>query len=153
MSFIANIFKTLLLERPSRKKSYTDYATIFETKGSAIQDKVNGAANSEKNRKILSHIIGIARWGQSRVRVALGDPFVDEDYMDRHRPSKETGWSELKTQFAETRAASVALAKELSAENVSTDTTVRHNDLGEVSVRGWLHYMQFHASTEARAIK
>lgn len=153
MSFITNIVSNLMLERPSRKKSYADYVAMFESKGKEIERKANSAADNDKNRRRLSHIIGIERWGQSRVRVALGDPFVEEEYAPRHRPAKETSWDDLKRQFVETRAASVALVQELSAENAPADLQIKHNSFGEISTKAWLHYLQFHASTEARSLK
>ncbi|MGB1249862.1 MAG: DinB family protein [Candidatus Promineifilaceae bacterium] len=153
MSFITRIVTNLLLERPARKKDYAAFVKIYETKGRAIQDKLGGAQDNEKNNKTLSHIIGIERWGQSRLRVAMGDPFIDEEYDVRHRPARDTSWSDLKSQFAETRAGSVALIREFSAENIPASTKIAHNQFGEVSIGAWLQYLQFHASTEARGIK
>lgn len=122
------------------------------SKGQAIERRINAKSDSEWNRRLLSHIIGIERWCQSRLRVALGAPFIEEEY-DGYRPAMETGWDALKAQFVETRATSVALAQEISAETPSADIKIRHNQFGDVSVRGWLHYMQYHAFEEAKRLK
>ena len=152
MSFMKRFVTNLFLERPARNKSYGDYVGILEKKGEAIAKRASHKSDLEWNRRMLSHIIGIERWCQSRIRVALGEPFIEEEY-NGYRPSKEVGWEAMKAQFAETRATSVALARELSAENPSTDIKILHNQFGDVSVRGWLHYMQFHATQEAKRLK
>ncbi|MBL8162574.1 MAG: DinB family protein [Anaerolineae bacterium] len=99
------------------------------------------------NRRILSHIVGIERWGQRRLSVFLGEPFVDEEY-NIHRPPREASWSELRAQFHETRAQTLVLIDRIAAAD-PRDQRVLHNQWGLLSARGWLNYLNVHARGES----
>lgn len=142
----------LFLEFPVRTKSLSDLIDIVETAGAQITERLNSIDDSDDNRKYLSHVIGIERWAERRLRVALGEPFIEEEY-NGHRPSRETSWDDLRTQFAETRAATVATIQQLVSQNVDKSVRVKHNQFGEVSVRGWLRYIFFHGNFESKRIK
>ena len=152
MSLISRILTNLFIERPGSKHDYAGWARQLEQAGADGQAKFSNSADSEKNRKVLSHIIGIERWAQARLRVALGAPFVDEEY-EVYRPGKETTWDELQQQFVNTRAESVTLAEELASKQIPTTTTIKHNQFGDATTRGWLRYIFMHANFESKAIK
>lgn len=46
--------------------------------------------------------------------------------------------------FAEAREQTIALAHQ--AANLPPSVTARHNDLGDLSVKGWLAYLEGHAT-------
>lgn len=152
MSIIANIFKAIMVERPAKKHGFTGWADAIEKDGDALAQKLTASADSPDNRKVLSHIIGIERWAQSRAKVTLGAPFVQDEY-NNYRPARNATWADMQSQFTTTRADSVILARDLESASVPFTTTVKHNDFGDLTIRGWLRYIFIHGSFEARRIK
>lgn len=81
MSILTNIFSSiqhayavLFLELPARVmginrliRQLEKFPLTFEKKAAVIKGRPG-------NIEILAHIIGIERWGQRRLRVALGEP-------------------------------------------------------------------------------
>jgi len=101
---------------------------------------------TERNYKRLNHIIGIERWGQQRLKVALGTPFVMDEY-DGYRPPFGLSWNELQDMFNQTRLDTLALANRLN-EQGAVQKTVFHNTFGEISTTHWLYYLRVHANSE-----
>ena len=152
MSLLTTIMRQLMFERPARKLDYGDFARILREKGGAVEARIEKGNGEGKQHSALTHVIGIEKWAQSRVRAGLGEPLnMDEEYTV-YRPAKGTDWSDLLPIFRETRAESVALAEELSAENVPPEKTVPHNQFGDMTMRGWLQYIIGHADFESKRI-
>ncbi len=151
MSFITKIFASMMFERPARKHNYQEFARLLDEKGKVIESRIEKGDGSGKQHSTLTHVIGIEKWAQSRIRVALGDAYKQEEYMV-YRPAKETAWADLLPIFRETRAESVALAKQLAAKNVPIDTKVQHNQFDDFSTRAWLQYIMGHADFESKRI-
>ncbi|MBK9051377.1 MAG: DinB family protein [Chloroflexi bacterium] len=141
----------LFLEWPARRHTVRQMAQTLERSGIALSQRFAQLADNERNRQVLNHIIGIERWGQSRLRVALGDAFVPDEY-NGYRPARESDWPTLKQQFTETRAQTTALAHELDKAGV-TKRKIRHNMYGEISVKGWLRYLNVHANLESKKMR
>lgn len=137
-------------ERPVGKKSYQELEQQFATLGRKLAQRLSIATDSAKNRQQLAHIIGIERWAQKRLRVALGDPFI-QDESDQYLPSAEN-WGNLCQQFDQCRQETLAIIQALAKNNVRPETTVKHNQFGLISVRGWLGYMSTHAHLEGKRI-
>lgn len=146
--FVAGLF----LERPVAGKSYAELAQQMEGAGARIRTRLSGKSHTEFNHRVLSHIIGIERWGQSRLRVFLGDPLVQDEY-NGYRPARDLPWEELVGQFVSTRTETTALARSLDDASVAPDTKVLHNQFGPLSARAWLHYLQTHASREIMQVR
>ena len=151
MSMISKIFSTVL-EWQGRKYDYAGWKMALEKDGVRLAEQFATAADSEKNRRILSHIIGIERWAQSRLRVTLGEPFKQEEY-DVYRPSKDTTWETLRQQFSAVRADSAEIAQQLITNNVPLTKKVMHNQMGDLSPRAWLRYIFMHSKFEGHNIK
>lgn len=139
------------LERPFRNLSAAQMAQRLELDGRTLERTFAAANDNEHNRKLLSHITGIERWGQSRLRVALGEPLVMDEY-DGYRPPREASWAELQDAFYSTRQQSVALAGQLD-QAVANGVRVPHNQFGPLTVRSWLRYLDIHASMEAKKLR
>lgn len=139
------------LERPGKRKDYEEWAQALQVSGQKIQSKLAMLPASAENRRILRHIIGIERWGQSRLRVLLGYPLVIDEY-DGYRPPRDMPWEELRDEFAATRGETIDLARRLAWSPVTFDT-VPHNDVGPLTARGWLAYLDGHAKRESRKLK
>lgn len=143
---IDHLIGKLMHEFPVRNASFQDLIGKLEHSKTVIMDRAQKAGDSEQNRRVLSHIIGIERWGQSRLRVFLGEPLVMDEY-NGYRPSRETSWPTLLQGFADTRAETIRLAQQLATQQPVV-ATVPHNQFGETSVKGWLQCLLFHASRE-----
>lgn len=151
MSFLTRIMRGVMFERPARKNQYEDYARLLSEKGKLVEERIALARGIEKQHRVLTHLIGIEKWAQRRVRVALGEPFLEDEY-DLYRPPFETTWGDLLLIFHDTRAETIGLVERLSAENVPYETYVAHNQFGDLSVRGWLQYMLSHADIESKRL-
>jgi glutaredoxin-like protein len=134
-------------ERRSRGRDIETSARALEHAGARLDAHTAGAPDTPANREALAHCVGIERWGQRRLRVGLGEPLVMDDHRP-YRPGTEHGVAQLSTAMTETRAATVALARDLAAAGADPGTTVRHNDLGDLTLAGWLAYLEQHASRE-----
>lgn len=142
----------LLLERPARKASLPDLAQRLEESGYKISARLKTLPESDRNRIVLRHIIGIERWGQRRLRTAFGEPFLNEEY-DGYKPDKSTAWERLQTEFAETRRHTVTLIHDLNEAKVNTNRKIPHNSYGDLTLRGWIRYLEVHAGFESKKIK
>ncbi|MCO6450695.1 MAG: hypothetical protein J5I90_07875 [Caldilineales bacterium] len=137
----------IALEFPVRRKSLDDLREQLRRNGVAVQNKLAAFPDSDQNRRVLSHMIGIERWGQSRLRVALGEPFVEEEY-NGYRPAREVGYSDLCDQYQETRVQTLEIAQALSMADAG-DVKVLHNQWGNLSTKAWLGYLDRHANMES----
>ena len=134
-------------ERRGRQRSLAEAVRDLEGSGARIDAHLAGKPDTPANREAIAHCVGIERWGQSRLRVALGEP-LQLDGHHGYRPDPADGIEALRAAMADTRAGTVALARELVAAGVDPATTVRHNDLGDLTLAGWLAYLEQHASRE-----
>lgn len=129
-----------------RDKSGQDLIEELDASGSRIRRKLMDTHPSRKNYKVLNHIIGIERWGQRRLAVALGERIVNDEY-DTYRPPLGLSWNELQDQFVKTRQDTVDLAKQLEAAPAANDK-IYHNSYGELTPAMWLTYLRHHAEGE-----
>jgi len=134
-------------ERKARRRSFQDLADDLQNAYPAIADHLAGKPDTPANREAIAHCVGIERWGQSRLRVALGAP-LEMDTYHPYRPDVADGVEALAAAMAATREETVALARTLHDQGVAPTDTVPHNDLGDLSLAGWLAYLQQHASRE-----
>jgi hypothetical protein len=134
------------------KKPLPDVIAGLERAGSSVTARMDAATDSSYRRRVVSHIIGIERWGQRRLRVFLGEAPLDDEY-DGYRPAPDTDWASLKAQFAETRAETVRLAREIERANVPLTQAAAHNGYGMLTPRGWLTYLRIHADLESQRLR
>lgn len=146
---LIGLFRSTIAERQANAKGFDELAAELEASGRDLDARLDGAPDSAANREAIAHWVGIERWGQRRLRVPLGEPFVLDAYHG-YRPDTEAGVQELRRTMAQTRRETVALAHRVKEAGVDPVTTVRHNDLGELSVSGWLAYLEQHPRQEAR---
>lgn len=141
----------LLFERPAQKKSIEELRTSLQESHRAALQTIEEAPDTDENREILRHVIGIERWGQRRLRVALGEPLVMDEY-DEYRPAKDTSLPALQESFDETRRDTIKITHELAGTHGNGATTVPHNQWGDLSVRGWLNYLNSHARRDIKGL-
>lgn len=148
---LRSTFVNLLLGRAFKGMDADAIARRLELSGRTLERTFAAAQESPHNRALLSHITGIERWGQSRLRVALGAPLVRDEY-DSYRPPREADWTALQSAFAATRTETVAITRQLGAA-LDQPIAVLHNQFGPLRLRTWLRYLDMHASMEAKKLR
>ncbi|MDX1664602.1 MAG: DinB family protein [Candidatus Promineifilaceae bacterium] len=144
--FLAKLF----FERPAAKQSITELVSALEAGGREGVERIAAAPDTEKNRERLRHIIAIERWGQNRLQTPPGTrPQMDES--DDYYPPEGLALPELGERFREARAETVAQARALQAQGVN-GRTLPHNQYGEMTVRGWLYYLESHAARDVKGV-
>ncbi len=141
-----------ILERQAKGRSAESFSSSLERTGNEAAARLQGAPDTPHNREVVNHIVGIERWGAHRLRVALGEPLVLDSYR-AYRLPEGSDVATLRRAFTETRQDTGLLVSELDSADPALGTTVRHNDLGELSVGGWLAYLEGHAKREVGRLK
>jgi hypothetical protein len=150
VSFVGSLIR-MFVERKASKTSLDEIRKGIETSGKDIAARIAGAVDSPANRMQAGHVIGMERWALQRLRSALSPatpPVMDE--YDGYRPSADLSMDVLAGEFSTARADTLVLLEDLRDLQ---DCHVLHNDLGSLSVRGWLLYLDQHASLESKKIK
>ncbi|WP_216324626.1 DinB family protein [Deinococcus aestuarii] len=142
-----------VFERPAARASYTELGQALERGGTFLAQRAARAADTEANRGALAHIVGIERWGQHRLRVALGQREFVRDEHHAYKPPAEATLGELQNLISQTRAQTVDLARQLHDAPPPEGTTVEHNGLGPLTPKGWLRYLTQHADLESRRLR
>ncbi|WP_027481797.1 hypothetical protein [Deinococcus pimensis] len=137
------------LEKPTNGRRYAELADELHVSGERAALRLERLKDGVAAREAARHVIGIERWGQRRLLVALGEPF-ERDEHHPYKPPRDAALPELVSTFRETRAGTVDLARRLSDSPPSEGTRVEHNSLGPLSPRAWLRYLQTHADLETR---
>lgn len=146
-----HLLGNLLLERPTQGKTLADFRREIESAGRDALQRLAAADDTPENVEALRHIIGIERWGQRRLQVALGEPLI-MDESDRYYPPTNTGWDQLQQEFRQARQETVALAHRLEEADVCRGVKVPHNQWGALTVCGWLNYLNGHANRDVKGI-
>ena len=151
MSLIGTILR-MIVENSASKTSLDALCRQLEETTDEISGRMTRAADTPANRAQAGHIIGMERWGSHRLRAALENPnaaLVRDEY-DTYRPPEDLPISGLVQEFLQARAETIEL---VDAARDQQDLRVLHNDLGKLSVRGWLSYLNSHAVMEAKRLK
>ena len=151
MSFLYRLGAYFLLKRPLRDVAFIDLLEQCRVNGQQLSQALPEKADNEQNARILSHIIGIEKWGQSRLQVALGEPLRMEDYLV-YRPDRSITYPELCAQFPAVRATTIALGQKMLDSDATTHK-VPHNQFGDLDGKAWIYYLTIHADREATALK
>ena len=150
------------IEWPAKRQTFGELAQKLGASKEQLEARFIEAEGTDKQRRTLRHIVGIERWGQRRLWLAIrfggksGVRSSDVVFSDAHhlyKPAESAAWDELIAKFSGTRQETVALAHYLEKTDVDEFLKVPHNDLGPLSLRGWLRYLQTHATLEGRRIR
>lgn len=141
---------TRLLEHPAARSGIAGLVKSLESHQAKIEHHITAKPDSPRHRAVFSHIIGIERWGQNRLKVALGAPYIRDEY-NGYRPAKSDTREELLTAFRATRAETIRLAHQLDADG-KEQVCVPHNAYGDLTALGWLRYLDLHATMETKKI-
>jgi DinB superfamily len=141
---ISQLIAGMFLENPAKGKSIMQLRSALELSGIQMQARLEVG---KPNPELLRHIITIERWGQNRLRSALGEVQFVLDGSGQYAPASTLGWPELKSEFAKVRQETLEITRRLEFANPSPGPVV-HNQFGPVSVKGWLRYLNVHANME-----
>lgn len=155
MTFKTWVFKTVIewvVERPGQSKSYDEWKQQLSASGAAIEARAARSNSPDRASSVLRHLTGIERWGQRRLQILLGAAPLQDDY-DGYQPDATLELAGQLVAFAQTRAATLKLVDQLKEAGVSDNLKAAHNDFGRLSARGWLRYLDLHASLESKKIR
>ncbi len=139
-----------LLDGLTSGQDITTQTVELASSGDKIRVALDTRPDNDHNRRILSHLIGIERWGRRRILVALGEPLIDDEY-NGYRPRPDRSWEELKETFVQTRRDTVNVAHQLAQAN--PEIRIPHNQFGELSLLDWLAYLRLHADIELQKMR
>ena len=143
--FVAAVF----FENPANRNSFAELRSALASSGERMQARLE---MGKANPILLRHIIQIERWGQNRLRGSLGEVRYEMDRSGDFAPDAALGWDDLKSEFARVRQETLEIAQRLELANPPPQAVV-HNQFGLLSVKGWLRYLNVHASTEVRRLR
>lgn len=129
-----------------RGTSVTDATAELDASGNRNMQQLLEKMPTKKNYHILNHLIGIEKWGHSKLKIALGEPSNMEEY-DNYRPPLGLSWNELQDIFEATRETTKELAGSIE-EMETSEIRVMHNQFGELTAKEWLIYLRLHANAE-----
>ncbi len=146
------ITQRIFVEIMSRNLALEDLKQRLERNGEKLSTRLQNAENTPMNLKQAKHIIGIERWGQSRIRTALGGRFIRDEY-DSYRPDDLKDMAALGETFRTARQTTIDLIDTLEKTGVSRDKKAFHNEMGDITLHAWLYYLDNHANRETWLIR
>jgi hypothetical protein len=144
---LSGIFFRGFYEVAAKGKGYEDFLQKLQKNETTVYQRMINATDSTFNRTRAAHVIGIERWSAHRLRVLLGEPLIVDEY-DGYAPSEQLSMVELAEEFKQTRDATIALVRELQNKGIALTQTVMHNEVGNLSLGGWLFYIENHTGRE-----
>lgn len=151
MTLLGDLLR-IFSEQRAKNMSWDDLTRKLERAAEIVLPRFDGKSATPRNLEAARHVIGIERWAQRRLRIALDEPPVMDEY-DAYRPDDLNDMAALKTAFAETRRETVAIIQQLRAAGVPLDTPTPHNELGSLTIAGWVLYLTDHAWRETLIIR
>jgi hypothetical protein len=151
MSLIGKLLH-FYMERSAAKSSLDELQTRLQLAGVRLVSRMEKGADTPADRERARHVIGMERWSQHRLRSLLGEPLVMDEY-DGYRPQPDLPLITLGGEFSAARVQTLALIQELRKAGGVEGKTVPHNDMGDLSVRGWLVYLNAHSTRELQGIR
>lgn len=146
---VMKLVKPVFIEWPASQRRLNDLREAFINTIEPVEARIRKAQSPEAEQ-IIRHIIGMERWGQNRLRVALGNPLV----MDEHhayKPPQGLSKDHLLVEFRKTRLQTLELIEQL--KGTIDPQYIPHNAMGPLSTRGWLYYLCLHADWESRRLR
>lgn len=149
---VVRFFVHTFVERPARRSGADALARALDASLPALEARARAGLADPRAGDVLRHVIGIERWGQRRLRVALGDLVYERDEHHPHKPPADRPLGALVDDLRATRAETVALARRVAAAGRAA-AEVEHNSLGPLTAAGWLRYLRVHADLEVRRLR
>lgn len=151
MSLLGSVIR-FFLELQVANRSYDQVAQQLQSSQKSVSDRIFNASEKHNNHKLARHIVGMERWGQHRLRCALGEPLVMDD-VDGYILKESHSGGHIAQDFDIARRETLALVQVLSSTAGIEKQKVHHNELGPLSVKGWLMYLNAHAEIESKKLR
>lgn len=151
MAFLRHGIGTLLFNRPGEARGKDAHLAALEQSRQTLLAKYGNCPQTPRNHRIFTHVIGIERWAQTRLRTLLGSPLRAQEEYIGYRPPQNTPWYELLTMFEQTRADTLTIARAIPSDLYAR--RIPHNTWGQLNVGGWLTYIVGHARNETRLVR
>lgn len=149
---LTHLVAGLMLERPARRAGIAalehDLARGLDT----LPRRFSAPKDPARAGTVLRHIIGIERWGQRRLQVALGELPFERDAYHPYAPADGLDLASLLDELRATRRRTLELARRIAQADAG-DARVEHNAIGALSAMAWLRYLHLHADLEARRVR
>ncbi len=139
-----------MIEQPAKRQGFDSIVKKLEQTGTSLNTRLKTITDTQKNRNKLRHVIAMEKWGQRRLKIALGETFI-QDENHAYKPSDKSSWEDLKSLYGITRLETLDLTKKLS--KVDPSQKIPHNQFGSLSILGWLRYLNTHAFFESKRMK
>lgn len=149
---ILKLLRYLLVDRKASQSSLAEHAHKMEQDGQSLLQKYENVTDNDVHQRVITHIIGIERWGQQRLKAFLGHPYEMDEY-DQYRPEKGLSVAQLREAFATTREETVKIARLMSEAQTLGAEEVPHNQYGPLKAKSWLYYLNFHANVESLRLR
>lgn len=144
---LTGILLRIFSEQRAKNMSWDDLTRRLERSAEIVLPRFDSARNTPRHIEAAKHVIGIERWAQRRLRIALGEPATMDEY-DSYRPESLNDIKALREEFANTRRDTLTILRHLHDAGVSLEKTTPHNELGQLTIRGWVLYLTDHAWRE-----
>jgi hypothetical protein len=151
MSLTGILLRTFSEQR-AKNMSWDDLTRRLERSAEIVLPRFDTARNIPRHIEAAKHVIGIERWAQRRLRIALGEPATMDEY-DSYRPESLNDIKALRDEFASTRRDTLTILRHLHDAGVSLDKTTPHNELGQLTIRGWVLYLTDHGWRETMMLR
>lgn len=139
-----------MIDRPGRALPASQHLERLTRSGATITQVIAQARPTPAHQAIARHIIGIERWALARL-AGFGGAVVAHDEYDGYRPAAQLTLPELAGIFGDVRAEVVAMVQAIPGLETAVPQ-VMHNDLGPLSMGGWLRYIELHARIESKKL-
>ncbi len=153
MQKVIGFFLRPYTRRRAQGKTIGQVIAELESTRDEIMPRIDRAEDSDANREALNHFIGIERWAANRIRVAMGQAKFELDSNRRYRLPDGASLAELQSAFRAAREETLELAREVQRSRLDTSTSIRHNDLGPLTVTEWFVYIRDHSVREVVRIR
>lgn len=144
-------YTSLVIETPALWSGMDRLIKTLDRSGQSLDRHLRGVKGRTINQQTLAHIINIERWAQRRLCVALGEPLC-EDPGENNLPIFP-GWIQLVEDFHTARKETISLGKSLRMAGINPKTKIPHHQLGDLSILGWLYYINIQANLESIRIQ
>ena len=151
MGLLQTAYRNWIIERPAGKRLPSELAEELERAGREIARIIEKAEDTEPNREALRRMIERERRGQQRLRMALGDQ--RDTGEGKGRPVSGKSLSELGATYIATREETVAIARELDEVSEWATGSIRHEEMGDLTVRGWLYYLRLQGDRQSKQLR
>ena len=151
-SRIIHFVAGVMFERPVRGISADALLARFRASQLPFTAALQNKSDTEANRTLVAHIIGIERWAQARLdQVQSGVPHQAES--NAYVPTTDVSYAQLVTLADTTRTASIALLNSVVTANLPLTQHIVHTEFGSMSVAAWIQYMMSHSMLEAKKLR